>query len=617
MKRFLCVVMTFLPLLLSAQKKTSGKPEGLRRLEVSVSDSPVQGGRLEVTYLIEALDMNIAHPPVTDGGRLVDVRASELKMKGKYYIREFTFVYDIHCNGNIRISPLDIQIFDKMVSTKEISVNVAPHPTYGQEWAIARNHLHRFCGYNGSGLKYRYGTSTYRVFYDQEAKVFAVVVDNDYQQYISWPILAYGEGNKMWDGKDASNTVASILNRYDTQLKYLKMHYAGSPMQLLPPAGNSPEGVRPLLGDIEYDQDYPYNEAFMRVHYEGRDSLCLAGCGAVALAQILAMYRSDVQPSGKVRYSLKNEWDGEADLADYQIDWENMQRRDTASLIFAAAASLGSEMSPAHTGCSMRNFKPALICNWGYSPRAEYIKEGSDSSLLEAVYEELDNGRPVVVSGSSHIFVCDGYSQDFLHYNFGWEGDCNGWYRAIVIPSMSDAQLPFTSMITGISPMDPTSATGKEVSLSKAGTLSKALSEEEKSNLTSLKVNGNINGDDIAVLRQMCGGVAPDGNPGWTGSLMTLDLSDANIVSGGVYYTEAIDTQMQFSASKNVIGQFMFIDCPTLRSISLPRTVRFVDDYAFFGCVCLQHIDLGGAKDNACSTAFRECERLETPLPQI
>ena len=182
MKRFLCVVMIFMPLLLSARKESDKKPEGLRRLEVSVSDDPVQGGRLDLTYLIEALDMNIAHPPVADGGTLVDVRASELKMKGRYYIREFTFVYESHCNGNMRISPLEIQIFDKMVSTKELAVNIAPHPEYGQEWAIARNHLHQLCGYNGSGLRYRYGTDTYRAFYDHEAKAFAVVVDSDYQQ---------------------------------------------------------------------------------------------------------------------------------------------------------------------------------------------------------------------------------------------------------------------------------------------------------------------------------------------------------------------------------------------------------------------------------------------------
>lgn len=615
MKRFLCVVMIFMPLLLCAQKESGKKPVGLRRLEVSVSDNPMQGGRLEVTYLIEALDMNIAHPPVADGGTLVDVSASELKMKGRYYIREFTFVYDVHCNGNMKIAPLDIQIFDKMVSTRELSVNVAPHPEYGQEWAIARNHLHQLCGYNGSGLKYRYGTSTYRAFYDQDAKVFAIVVDNDYQQYISWPILAYGEGNRMWDGKDASNTVASILDRYDTQLKYLKMHYSGSPMPLMPSSGISPQGVRPLLGDIEYDQDFPYNQAFMRMHHEGTDSLCLAGCGAVTLAQILAMNRS--QPSGKARYRLKDVWEGEADLDDYHIDWENMQLRDTASLIFAASASLGSEMSPAHTASSMRNFKPALICNWGYSPRAKYIKDSNDSELIETVYEELDSGRPVVVSGSSHIFVCDGYDQDFLHYNFGWEGDCNGWYRAIVIPSMSEKQLPFTSMIAGISPMDPPSGTYREVSLAREGRLAQALSEEEKAGLMSLKVNGNINGDDIALLRQMCGGAAPDGSSGWTGSLMTLDLSDANIVSGGVYFTETIDTQMQFSASNDVLGQFMFIDCHNLRSIMLPRTVRFVDDYAFFGCSSLQHIDLGGAANNVCLTAFRECDRLETRIPEL
>ena len=74
---------------------------------------------------------------------------------------------------------------------------------------------------------------------------------------------------------------------------------------------------------------------------------------------------------------------------------------------------------------------------------------------------------------------------------------------------------------------------------------------------------------------------------------------------------------MQFSASNDVLGQFMFIDCHNLRSIMLPRTVRFVDDYAFFGCSSLQHIDLGGAANNVCLTAFRECDRLEIRIPEL
>jgi hypothetical protein len=117
----------------------------------------------------------------------------------------------------------------------------------------------------------------------------------------------------------------------------------------------------------------------------------------------------------------------------------------------------------------------------------------------------------------------------------------------------------------------------------------------------------------------MAGGKAPGYQDRWTGSLMTLDLSDADIVSGGVYYEEDFDgySDQPFQARKDVIGQFMFIDCQILRNISLPHSVRIVEDYAFFGCRSLQHIDLSGAEGNASATAFRECVRLETSALQL
>lgn len=107
--------------------------------------------------------------------------------------------------------------------------------------------------------------------------------------------------------------------------------------------------------------------------------------------------------------------------------------------------------------CSDDLYASAALCPKGV--RQETISVASILDRYDARLKYLKmhySGSPMPLmpsSGSSHIFVCDGYNQDFLHYNFGWEGDCNGWYRAIVIPSMNDSQLPFTSMIAGISPL--------------------------------------------------------------------------------------------------------------------------------------------------------------------
>ena len=49
-------------------------------------------------------------------------------------------------------------------------------------------------------------------------------------------------------------------------------------------------------------------------------------------------------------------------------------------------------------------------------------------------YNDLRQGLPVMMFGSGpnwdHFFICDGYSYDnFYHFNFGWAGMCNGYYR--------------------------------------------------------------------------------------------------------------------------------------------------------------------------------------------
>ena len=490
------------------------------------------------------------------------------------------------------------------------------HPDHEQEWAVARNHLHRFYGYSGAGLQRMYGTDTYHAFYDSKAEVFAVVADNEYSPYISYPILAYGKGNRMWSGEYTSDqhVISSILNSYDVQLKYMKHKQ----LQTLSINSVSPEGVKPLLGDIEYGQNGIYNRSFPRMQHDGRDSLCKAGCGAVALAQILTMYRHEVQPSGIVSYSMASGSRHEADLADYKINWGNMQESDTTSLLFAAAASVGSEMSPVSTSSYLRKVRHALITNWGYSSRAEYLQNDDDSTSLIRIYDELDNGRPVILSGSNHMFVCDGYNHDFLHYNFGWEGYCNGWYRTMIVPQMHDGQLPFDAMVAGIMPdgVSKQEYLYKEVTVSKAGTLTQILSDPEKYGLKSLKVSGYINGDDIAVLRKMCGGEDSGSQDKWIGCLESLDLSEANIVSGGVYFTELLDGYVirPFEAYKDVIGEFMFCECFTLRHISLPRSARIVENFAFLGCRALRTVDFNGTEGKIYPKAFQNCESLETPV---
>lgn len=642
-------------------------PKGLKSLNAYCLNQPVQGDTLEVEYVMEATNYWIDRAPAAEGGILLDVSSRIEHPNRRYRKTIYSCTYLVHSATYLKLEPLKIYVDGKLVTSKELVLKVQPHPDYGKDWVVARNYLNSLCGYTGLDLRLKYASETVLGFSDDKAKVFAAVAASDYHQYIAEPLLAYGIGNRMWDSDDMNDPVLPIFGQYDAQLKHLKARE--QLWRNLPESeyDRSPEGVEPLLGNMEYGQKGTYNMLFPKMHYEGKDSLCMAGCTAVALAQVLAMYRSPIQPSGKAVFTLKSGQEQSVCLDDYSVNWSDMQKRDTAALVFACAASIRSDMSPYATSGKMRNIEAALIDNWGYSPQVEYIAQSTDPDKLARIYDELDSGRPVIVSDESHSFVIDGYHKDFLHFNLGWNGHCNGWYKTLIIPSYSAPQLPFKSMIAGIRPLDPSQVQICEITLAEAGTLAETLSEIQQRYITSLKIAGQVNGEDLALLRQMAGGEGLWDRGSWSGSLMELDLSEARIVSGGRYYSAPADYYsisghyfkdgkkifysyefpdvseeewrviteyglndrgtyiyertddgkywMTYKAFKDVIGMYMFFESRNLRHIALPHKARLVDDFAFAGCTALRTVELNGTAGKIYSTAFQGCGRLETPVP--
>ena len=96
-------------------------------------------------------------------------------------------------------------------------------------------------------------------------------------------------------------------------------------------------------------------------------------------------------------------------------------------------------------------------------------------------------------------------------------------------------------------------------------------------NITSLKVVGPINGDDVKLLREMlCVNEMGNGIKG--GKLASLDLSDASIVEGGDAYYKFNTTCY---TSNNEIGDCFFIRCSNLKSIVLPKNITAIGGNAF------------------------------------
>ena len=148
-----------------------------------------------------------------------------------------------------------------------------------------------------------------------------------------------------------------------------------------------------------------------------------------------------------------------------------------------------------------------------------------------------------------------------------------------------------------------------------AGTLPTLIAANKKFQITNLTLTGNLNGTDIAYIRDMAGRTFDDKQT--DGKLSVLNLSDANIVSGGnVYYVEyyvvgnGYNGQNRYYTSAGKIGDYAFYRCTSLTSVSLPNSVYSIGEWAFSGCTSLTNVTIGNSVYSIGDYAFSACRNL-------
>ena len=142
-----------------------------------------------------------------------------------------------------------------------------------------------------------------------------------------------------------------------------------------------------------------------------------------------------------------------------------------------------------------------------------------------------------------------------------------------------------------------------QVNVSTAGTLQDLIPFEQKYEITDLTLTGNLNGDDIRFIREMAG--IDYAKASTDGKLAYLDMSEANIVSGGKPYYDFYRS----NTSNNVIGDYMFSDCK-LFSVILPRSITTIGDSAFENCYNLTSISIPDNITNIGHYTFENCINL-------
>ena len=132
----------------------------------------------------------------------------------------------------------------------------------------------------------------------------------------------------------------------------------------------------------------------------------------------------------------------------------------------------------------------------------------------------------------------------------------------------------------------------KVIYVKEAGTLDSLLTQDEKDNTTKLVIAGNINSNDLAVLRYMAGRDA-NGNMS-VGMLEELDMSLTTGISN-----------MQYDANG-------FSSCNSLRRIVLPKSVTELGYASFTNCNKLEEVVLQEGLTKIYGSSFNECNQLKS-----
>ncbi len=262
----------------------------------------------------------------------------------------------------------------------------------------------------------------YFLFNDASGKGFCIVAGDDRLG----TVLGYSDTGRI-DPANMPPGLKHLLGAYERAALAIQVDsVAVTPSYPTPPKAF----VKPLVS-CAWSQYYPYN-MYTPV---SQGSQTPTGCVATAMAQVLYSHKwPKDRPDGAPR-----EGSGAQTLDSY--DWDSMvdnydaggYSEGSASAVATLMRDIGRSVNMiyAKDGSQANEFAAwyALENSYGYSVRELEKDRLRGGVFLEAVYNELSEGNPVLVYGGDHAFLYDGYDANGLvHANWGWGGESDGYF---------------------------------------------------------------------------------------------------------------------------------------------------------------------------------------------
>ena len=279
------------------------------------------------------------------------------------------------------------------------------------------------------------------------------------------PVLGYSDDG-YFDPEQMPDNMKAFLEGYEAEVEYARANRL--------PSAEAWDGyieashvIAPIV-PATWSQDEPFNQKCFTT--SGNSSA--TGCVATAMAQVMYTYKWPQQQTEEIpAYSSYEalpptvfQW---SKMVDYYSGSETDDQKDAvADLLLYCGHSV--QMSYYGSSGGAESYKSALALRdyFGYSSDINLINRVcfTPSEWHNMIYNELACQRPVILGGygvfGGHAFICDGYDgHGLFHFNWGWNGRHNGYYRMQAIPdySFNPDYGGFTSRLTaivGISPKD-------------------------------------------------------------------------------------------------------------------------------------------------------------------
>lgn len=187
----------------------------------------------------------------------------------------------------------------------------------------------------------------------------------------------------------------------------------------------------PALIDVQWGQDEPYNNNCPTLNGER----CLTGCVATAMAQLIQYHSWPQETTLSIPAYTSNSGIYLEELPPAVFNWERMDVVSIPQLMRYCGQSVRMDYTPWASGADINEVPKALkdYFNFSLNTSLKSRSNYTDTEWNELIYNELNEGRPVLYSGDSstagaHTFMVDGYVGGLFHVNWGWEGNCDGFF---------------------------------------------------------------------------------------------------------------------------------------------------------------------------------------------